>query len=84
MMSLPMMRKLNCGELKTTKMILNLANRSVTYPYGVLEDVLVKVDNLLFSVDFIILDMPDDTEITLLLGITFLSTGRALINVERG
>lgn len=55
---LSMMRKLNREEPKPTKMTLTLADLSVTYPYGVLEDVLVKVDNLLFPADFVILDMP--------------------------
>lgn len=83
-MLLSMMKKLNCGEPKLTKMTLTLADRYVTYLYGVLEDVLVKFDNLLFPSDFIILDMPEDTGTPLLLGITFLATGRALIDVERG
>ncbi|XP_050890825.1 uncharacterized protein LOC127096274 [Lathyrus oleraceus] len=48
LMSLFMMRKLNYGEPKPTKMTLTLADRSITYPYGVLEDVLVKVDDLIF------------------------------------
>jgi hypothetical protein len=42
LMPLSMMKKLNCGEPKPTKMTLTLADRSVTYLYGVLEDVLVK------------------------------------------
>jgi hypothetical protein len=44
LMPLSMMKKLNCGEPKSTRMTLTLADRSVTYPYGVLEDVLVKVN----------------------------------------
>ncbi|XP_050916630.1 uncharacterized protein LOC127131760 [Lathyrus oleraceus] len=83
LMSLAMMRKLNCGEPKPTKMSLTLADRFVTYPYGVLEDVLVKVDDLLFPTDFIILDIPEDTETPLLLGRPFLATNRTLIDMER-
>lgn len=71
-------------EPKPTKMTLTLADLSVTYPYGVLEDVLVKVDDLLFPDNFIILDTPKDTEAPLLSGRHFLATGRALINMERG
>ncbi|XP_050914858.1 uncharacterized protein LOC127129774 [Lathyrus oleraceus] len=84
LMSLSMMKKLNCGELKPKKMTFTIVDRSITYPYGVLEDVLVKVDNYLFPTDFIILDMPKDTETPLLLGRPFLATSRALIDVERG
>lgn len=52
--ALYMMKKIHYGEPKPTKMILTLADRSITYPYRVLEDVLVKFDNLLFLVDFVI------------------------------
>ncbi|GAU41120.1 hypothetical protein TSUD_288100 [Trifolium subterraneum] len=84
LMPLSMMKKLNCGEPKPTRMTLTLADRSVTYPYGVLEDVLVKVNDLLFPADFVILDMDEDSEVSLLLGRPFLATGRALIDVEMG
>ena len=84
LMSLSMMKKLNCGEPKPTKMTLTLADRSVTYPYGVLEYVLVKVDDLLFPADFVILDMSEDVETPLLLGRPFLYTGRSLVDVQRG
>ncbi|KAK2373482.1 hypothetical protein QL285_074513 [Trifolium repens] len=79
-----MVKKLGCGEPKPTKMTLTLADRSITYPYGVLEDVLVKVNDLFFPADFVILDMNEDSEIPLLLGRPFLATGRALIDVELG
>lgn len=81
---LSMMKKLNYGEPKPTKMTLTLADRSVTYPYGELEDALVKVYDILFPVDFVILDMPKDVETPLLLGRLFLSKRRALIDVEIG
>ncbi|CAJ2665138.1 unnamed protein product [Trifolium pratense] len=84
LMPLSMMKKLKCGEPKPTRMTLTLADRSVTYPYGVLEDVLVKVNDLLFPADFVILDMDEDSEVPLLLGRPFLATGRALIDVELG
>lgn len=60
--SLSMTKKLNYGEPKPTKMTLTLGDRSVTYPYGVLEEVWVRVDDLLFPADFVILDMPEDDE----------------------
>lgn len=83
-MLLSMMRKLNSGEPKPMKMTLTLADRSATYPYGVLEGVLVKVDDLLFPADFVILDTSEDAETPLLLGRPFLAMGRALIDMERG
>ncbi|XP_050895776.1 uncharacterized protein LOC127102448 [Lathyrus oleraceus] len=72
LMLLSMMRKLNCGEPKLSQMTLALSNRSITYPYGVLEYVLVRVNDLLFPADFVILDMPEDFETPLLLGRSFL------------
>jgi len=83
-MPLSMMKKLGCREPKPTKMTLTLADRLVSYPYGVLKYVLVKVNDLLFPVDYVILDMEDDDETPLLLGRPFLATRRALIYVEMG
>ena len=68
-----MLKKLNCGEPKPTNMNLTFADHSVTYLHGVLEDKLVRVDDLLFPVDFVILDMLEDTETSLLLGRPFLA-----------
>lgn len=60
LMPLSMMKKLKCGEPKPTRMTLTLADRSNSYPYRVLEDVLVRVNDLVFPADFVILDMADD------------------------
>ena len=49
-----------------------------------LEDVLVKVDKFIFLVDFIVLDMEEDRNVPLILGRPFLTTGRALIDVQQG
>ena len=45
------------GELKPTMVTLQLANQSVKIPYGMLEDVLVKVDEFYFPIDFVIFDI---------------------------
>jgi hypothetical protein len=84
LMPLSMMKKLGCGEPKPTRMTLNLADRSISHPFGVLEDVLVKVNELVFPADFVILDMAEDEDMPLILGRPFLATGRALIDVEMG
>nr|XP_023872628.1 uncharacterized protein LOC111985214 [Quercus suber] len=76
--------KLGLGEVKPTTISLQLANRSIKYPRGVIEDVLVKVDKFIFLADFIVLDMDEDEEIPLILGRPFLATGRTLINVQQG
>ncbi|XP_050915725.1 uncharacterized protein LOC127130802 [Lathyrus oleraceus] len=79
-----MVKRLGCGYPKSTHITLTLADSSITYPYGTLEDVLVKGDDLVFLVDFVILDMPEDTETPLILGRPFLEIGRSLIYVELG
>jgi hypothetical protein len=48
--------QLGLGELKPTSMTLQLADRSVKIPWGIVEDVLIKVDKFYFPVDFIVLD----------------------------
>ncbi|XP_052735569.1 uncharacterized protein LOC128197551 [Vigna angularis] len=56
----------------------------MTYPYGIVEDVLVKVDKFIFPADFVVLDMEEDAKVPIILGRPFLATGRALIDVEQG
>lgn len=73
-----MMRKLNCGEPKATQVTLTLVDHSISYPYGILEDVPIRVDGLLFPMDFVILGMP---ETPLLLGRPFIATNKMLIDV---
>lgn len=66
-------------------MILTLVDQSITCPYGVHKDVLVKVDDLLFPAIYLfILNMPEDSETPLILGRPFLAIGRSLIDVELG
>ena len=80
-MPLSIFRHLGLGEACPTIVTLQLADRSLKHPRGVIEDVLVKVDKFIFPVDFIILDMEEDKEIPIILGRPFLATGRAMINV---
>ncbi|RDX70508.1 hypothetical protein CR513_50236, partial [Mucuna pruriens] len=80
-------RSLNFGDLEPTGMTIQLANRSIVQPLGVLEDVLVQVNELIFPADFYVLDMEDETsgkESTLILGRPFLRTARTKIDVHAG
>ncbi|RDY03923.1 Retrovirus-related Pol polyprotein, partial [Mucuna pruriens] len=80
-------RSLNFGDLEPTGMTIQLAKRSIVQPLGVLEDVLVQVNELIFPADFYVLDMEDKTsgkESTLILGRPFLMTARTKINVHVG
>ncbi|XP_019057028.1 PREDICTED: uncharacterized protein LOC109116322 [Tarenaya hassleriana] len=55
-------KKLNIGELKPTRMALQLADRSVKYPTGILEDVPLKIGGFYVPVDFVVLDMNEDSK----------------------
>ncbi|CAN6711750.1 unnamed protein product [Malus baccata var. baccata] len=78
---------MNLGELKNDGVIIQLADRSNAYPKGVLEDVLVQVDNLIFPADFYVLEMEDSPNVTplpILLGRLFMKTARTKIDVFKG
>ena len=83
-MPLSVAKKLSLGELTPTIVTLQMADRTMAKPEGVIEDVLVKVGKFIFPVDFIILDMEEDSQVPLLLGRPFLATGAALINMQKG
>ncbi|GJR37091.1 reverse transcriptase domain-containing protein [Tanacetum coccineum] len=76
-----MYEKLGLGEPKATRMSLELADRSIQYPRGIIKDVLIKVDKFVLPIDFIILDMPEDSRVPINLGRPFLATARAMIDV---
>ncbi|KAM2657883.1 hypothetical protein EV1_013203 [Malus domestica] len=78
---------MNLGKLKNDGVIIQLADRSNAYPKGVLEDVLVQVDHLIFPADFYVLDMEDSTHSPsspLLLGRPFMKTAQTKIDVAKG
>ncbi|XP_050919697.1 uncharacterized protein LOC127137269 [Lathyrus oleraceus] len=84
LMSLSIYKRLGIGKVKDTRITLQFADRSMKRPYGVVEDVLVKIDKFVFPVDFVILEMSEDEEIPLILGRPFLETRRCLIDIEEG
>ncbi|RDY00919.1 hypothetical protein CR513_15833, partial [Mucuna pruriens] len=80
-------KSLNIGDLERTAMTIQLANRSIVQLLGVLEDVLVQVIDLIFLVDFYVLDMEDETSrkgSTLILGQPFLMSAGTKIDVHAG
>ncbi|MCI75994.1 hypothetical protein A2U01_0097263, partial [Trifolium medium] len=56
-----------------------LADQSVLRPSGIIKDVLVKIKDLVFPVDFVIIDIEKDADIPIILGRPFLATSRAVI-----
>ncbi|RDX80392.1 hypothetical protein CR513_39068, partial [Mucuna pruriens] len=78
-------KSLNFGDLEPIGITIQLANRSVVQPLGVLEDVLVQVNELIFPANFYVLDMEDETSrkgSTLILGQPFLMTAKTKIDVH--
>ena len=65
-------------------MQLLMADRTVKSPIGILHDVLVKLESFIFPADFVILDCEVDFEVPIILGRSFLATGRALVDMEKG
>ena len=83
-----MYKQLGLGELKPTNITLSLADRSVKIPKGIVEDVLVKVDNFYYPVNFVVLDTEPIVEsphqVPIILGRPFFATANATINCRNG
>nr|GEU54572.1 DNA-directed DNA polymerase [Tanacetum cinerariifolium] len=81
LMPLSIRKKLSLPKLTPTRMTLELADRSITHLKGVAEDVFVKVGKFYFLTNFVVVDFEADPRVPLILGRSFLRTGRALIDV---
>ncbi|GJY33841.1 reverse transcriptase domain-containing protein, partial [Tanacetum coccineum] len=75
LMPLSIWKKLSLPELTPTRMTLELADRSITHPKGLAEDVYVKVGKFHFPTDFVVVDFKVDPRVPLILGRSFLRTG---------
>nr|GEX30966.1 reverse transcriptase domain-containing protein [Tanacetum cinerariifolium] len=81
LMPLSIWKKVSLPELTPSRMTLELADRSITRPKGVFENVFVKVGKFHFPTDFVVVDFEADPRVPLILRRSFLRTGRALIDV---
>nr|GEZ84417.1 reverse transcriptase domain-containing protein [Tanacetum cinerariifolium] len=84
LMPLLIWKKLRLPTLNDTKMVLELADRTISKPTGVAENIFVKVGKFYFPADFVILDFVADPRVPLILGRPFLITAHALIDVYEG
>ncbi|GJW65484.1 reverse transcriptase domain-containing protein, partial [Tanacetum coccineum] len=84
LMPLSVWKRLSLPELTPTCMTLELADRTISQPIGIAEDVYVKVGKFQFLADFVVVDFDADPRVPLILGRSFLKTGRALIDVYKG
>nr|XP_009778172.1 PREDICTED: uncharacterized protein LOC104227591 [Nicotiana sylvestris] len=77
-------KALGIGKPRPTSMRLQMADHTIKRPLGVIEDVLVRVDNFILPADFVILDGEVDYEVPIILRRSFLATGKAICDVESG
>ena len=77
-------KKLDLDELKPINMCLSLADKSITYPLGILENVPTKVGKFVIPADFVMLEMEEDIEIAILFGRPFLRTAGAILDMKNG
>ncbi|GKB99983.1 reverse transcriptase domain-containing protein [Tanacetum coccineum] len=82
LMPLSIWKELNLPDLTKTRMILELADRTISTPTGIAEDVFVKVGTFFFPADFVVVDYVADPRVPLILGRPFLRMTRALIDVH--
>ncbi|GJX53945.1 reverse transcriptase domain-containing protein [Tanacetum coccineum] len=82
LMPLSIWKELSLPALTKTRMILELADRTISTPTGIAEDVFVKVGTFFFPADFVVVDYVADPRVPLILGRPFLRTARALIDVH--
>ena len=77
-------KKIDLEELNPTNMCLSIANKFITYPLGILENVLTKVGKFVIPADFVVLEMEEDLEIPILFGRPFFMTSGAIIDMRKG
>ena len=81
-------KQLGLGKLQPTSITVSLTDRSVKIPRGIIEDVLVQVDNFYYLVDFVVLDtdpiVKEANYVPIILGRPFLATSNAIINCRNG
>ncbi|GJX87307.1 reverse transcriptase domain-containing protein [Tanacetum coccineum] len=83
LMSYSLYSKLSLETLNPTKMSVRLADRSFQYPIGIAKNMLVEVGKFTFPMDFVILEIEEDSKVPFILGIPFLHTADAVIHVKQ-
>ncbi|XP_070026665.1 uncharacterized protein [Nicotiana sylvestris] len=84
LMPLSLFKQMVLGAPRPTTVILQLTDRSIAHPEGVIEDVLLQIGKFIFPTDFIILDYEADKLVPIILGRPLLATGDAIIKVREG
>ncbi|XP_070029773.1 uncharacterized protein [Nicotiana sylvestris] len=84
LMPYSMFKPLGIGQPRATSVRLQMADRTMKRPLGIIDDVLVRVDKFILPVNFVILDCKVNHKVPIILGRPFLATRKALVDVEVG
>ncbi|GKB55195.1 retrovirus-related pol polyprotein from transposon TNT 1-94 [Tanacetum coccineum] len=77
-----MFKRLGLGNPRPVNMVIEMADRSMQSPKGIVENVLVKIHKFIFPVDFVILDIVKDNKVPIILGRPLLATAHAMAYLE--
>lgn len=83
LMPISMCKKLGIGEMEPINVSLQLADKPVKYPIGVLEDVPIKIWHIYILIDFIITDIEEDLQVPIIVGRPFFHIFGAIIGVKK-
>ncbi|XP_070056606.1 uncharacterized protein [Nicotiana tomentosiformis] len=81
-LSIYMKLEMEIGEIRFAPISLQLANQTTITPEGIVEDVLVRVDKVVFFVDFIVVNMGENKEVPFIIRRPFLATGRGILDIH--
>jgi len=84
LLPLSLFKRIGIGELKPSKMILKLADRSTIQIVGFVEDIPIKIEGIYIPADFVVVDIPEDSDVPIILGRPFLATTGAIVDVKNG
>ena len=76
-------KRLDLSKLTPTEISLQMADKSTALPIGICKDVPVVVANVTILTDFVILDMPEDDNMSIILGRPFLNNVGAVIDCNK-
>lgn len=75
--------RLGLGGVKPTRMSLQLTDKPIKYLVGIVKDVQIRIMHMVIPINFVMMNIQEDTEIPILLGRPFLATSREIIDVKR-
>ena len=76
-------KRFDLNKLTPTEISLQMADKSTAIPIGICEDVPIVVANVTILTDFVILEMPEDDNMSIILGRPFLNTAGAIIHCNK-